>query len=139
MHKVRKLLQEAYVSQESHSLWTGAPELLWFDRRLGKVCEDEPHYKPLMHIDYSSQFETVDQFSSEIETVSIKSFLNTVVRNKGCIFLIKGPPGSGKTALLQRLCAFWAQGFCLRRYTLVLWLDLKAHPNPPSSFSLKHF
>ena len=88
------------MPQESQSLWTGAPELLWFDRKLGKVSEDAPHYKLLKHIDYSSRFETVDQFSSEIETVSIKSFLNTVARKKGCTFLIKCPPGSGKTALL---------------------------------------
>jgi len=137
VQEARKLLQEAYLSQESQSLWTGAPELLQFDRMLGKVTEDAPHHKVLKDIDYSSQFETVDQFSSEIETVSIKSFLNAVAKKKGHTFLIKGPPGSGKTALLERLCAFWARGFCLRRYILVLWLDLKAHPNPPSHVSLR--
>ena len=136
MQECRKLLQEAYLSQESQSLWTGAPELLQFGRRLGRVSEDVPHHELLKDIDYSSQFEMVDQFSSEIEIVSIKSFLNAVAK-KNRKFLIKGPPGSGKTALLQRLCALWARRFCLRRYTLVLWLDLKAHPNPPSSFSLR--
>ena len=138
MQEARRLLQEAYLSQESLSLWTGAPELLQFDRRLGKVTVHAPHHELLKDIDYSSQFETVDQYSSEIETASVKSFLNAIAK-KNCKFLIKGPPGSGKTLLLQRLCAFWARGFCLRRYILVLWLDLKAHPNPPSSFSLKHF
>ena len=136
MQEARRLLQEAYLSQESLSLWTGAPELLQFDRRLGKVTVHAPHHELLKDIDYSSQFETVDQYSSEIETASVKSFLNAIAK-KNCKFLIKGPPGSGKTLLLQRLCAFWARGFCLRRYILVLWLDLKAHPNPPSSVSLR--
>jgi len=132
-----RLLQEAYLSQGSKSLWTGAPEFLQFDRRLGKVTGYTPHHELLKDIDYSSQFEMVDQLSSEVETVSIKSFLNAVAKKEERMFLIKGPPGSGKTALLQRLCAFWARGFCLRRYTLVLWLDLKAHPNPPSQVSLR--
>jgi len=131
-----KLLQEAYLSQESPPLWTGAPELLQFDRRLGKVTKDTPYYKLLRNIDYSTQFETLDQFSPEVEIVSIKSFLNAISEKKERIFLIKGPPRSGKTALLRRLCAFWARGFCLRRYTLILWLDLKAHPNAPLSVSL---
>jgi len=137
VQEARRLLQEAYLSQESQSLWTGAPVLLQFGRRLGRVSEAVPHHELLKDIDYSSQFETVDQFSSEIEIISIKSFLNAVAKKKGHTFFIKGHPGSGKTALLQRLCAFWARGFCLRRYTLVLWLDLKAHPNPPSRVSLR--
>ena len=137
MQEARSLLQKAYLSQESQSLWTGAPELLQFDRKLGNVTEHTPHHKLLKDVDYSCQFETLDQFSSEIETFSIKLFLNAIVKKKERIFLIKGPPDSGKTALIRRLCAFWARGFCLRRYTLVLWLDLKAHPKAPSSYSLR--
>ena len=119
---------------ESLPLWTGAPELLQFDRRLGKVTEDTD--ERLRDINYSSHFETLEHFSSEIETVSIKSFVNTVGKKKDCFFLIKGPPQSGRTALLRRVCAFWAQGFCFRKFTLVLWLDLKVHPSAPSSQSL---
>ena len=55
--------------------------------------------------------------------------MNTVTKRKDRFFLIKGPPSSGKTALLRRVCAFWARGFCLRKFTLVLWLDVKAHPS----------
>ena len=137
VQETRKLLQEAYLSEESQPLWTGAPELLQFDRRLGKVTKDTD--KQFRNIDYSSHFETLEHFSSEIETVSIKLFVNTVAKKKDRFFLIKGSPGSGRTALLQRVCASWARGFCLRKFTLVLWLDLKAHLSAPSSQSLGTF
>jgi len=91
--------------QESQPLWSGAPAPLQFDRRLRAITEDTPNKKQLKDIDYSShdyssQFEVLEQFSSEGEALSMKSFLNTVARKKGCTFLIKCPPGSGKTALL---------------------------------------
>ena len=130
-----KLLQKVYLSEESRPLWTEAPELLRFDRRLGRVIEDTD--ERLRDIDYFSHFETLEHFSSEIETVSIKSFVNTVAKKKDHLFLIKGPPGSGRTILLRRVCAFWARGFCLRKFTLVLWLDLKAHPSGSSDVSLR--
>ena len=131
------MLQEAYLSEESLPLWTGAPELLQFDQRLGKVTKDTD--EQLRDIDYSSHFETLEHFSSEIETVSIKSFVNLVAKKKDRFLLIKGPPSSGRTTLLRRVCAFWARGFCLRKFTLVLWLDLKAHPSAPSDVSLRTF
>ena len=129
-----KWLQEAYLAEESQQLWTGAPELLQFDRRLGRTTN-----RQLKNIDYSSQFETLEHFSSKIETVSIKSFVNAVAiaKQDECCFLIKGPPGCGKTALLKRVCAFWARGFCLRKFTLVFWLDLKAYRSAPSDASLR--
>ena len=135
MQETRKLLHKAYLSEESWPLWTGAPELLQFDRRLGKVTKDTD--ERLRDIDYSSCCETLEHFSSEIETVSIKSFVNTVAKKKDRFFLIKGPPSSGRTVLLQRVCASWVQGFCLRKFTLVLWLDVKAHPSAPSDVSLR--
>ena len=133
-----KLLKEAYLSEKSQPLWTGAPELLQFDRYLGKIVEYIDTEERLKNIDYSSQFQTLEHFSSEIYTVSIKSFVNavTMAKEEDRFFLIKGPPGSGRTALLQRVCAFWAQGFCLRKFILVLWLDLKAHSSAPSDVSL---
>ena len=132
MQETHKLLQKVYLSEESPALWTGTPEL---DRRLGRVTEDTD--KRLRDIDYSSRFETLENFSSEIEAVSVKSFVNAVGKKKDRFFLIKGPPGSGRTALLRRVCASWARGFCLRKFTLVLWLDLKAHPSVPSDVSLR--
>ena len=135
LQETRKLLQDAYLSEESQPLWIGAPELLQFDRRLVKVTEDTD--KQLRDVDYSSHLETLEHFSSEIETVSIKSFVNTVGKKKDRFFLIKGPPSSGRTTLLRRVCAFWPRGFCLRKFTLVLWLDLKAHPIAPSDVSLR--
>ena len=134
VQQTRKLLQEAYLSEESLPLWTGAPELFQFDRRLGRVTEDTD--ERLRDIDYSSHFETLEHFSSEIETVSIKSFVNTVRKKEDRFFLIKGPPSSGKTALVRRVCASWARGFCLRKFTLVLWLELKAHPIAPFDVSV---
>ena len=52
-----KLIQKVYLSEESRALWTGAPELLQFDRRLGRVTEETD--KGLKDIDYSSHFETL--------------------------------------------------------------------------------
>ena len=135
VQETRKLLQEAYLSEESVPLWTRAPELLQFDRRLGRVTKDTD--ERLTDIDYSSHFETLEHFSSEIETVSIKPFVNTVAKKKDRFFLIKGPPSSGRTVLLWRVCASWARGFCLRKFTLVLWLDVKAHPSTPSDVSFR--
>ena len=135
MQETRKLLQKVYLSEESRALWTGAPELLRFDRRLGRVTKDTD--KGLKDIDYSSHFETLEHFSSEIETISVKSFVNTVGKKEDRFFLIKGPTGSGRTALFRRVCASWARGFCLRKFTLVLCLDVKAHPSSPSDVSLR--
>jgi len=135
LQETRKLLQKVYLSEESRALWTGAPELLRFDRRLGRVTKDTD--KGLKDIDYSSHFETLEHFSSEIETISVKSFVNTVGKKEDRFFLIKGPPGSGRTALFRRVCASWARGFCLRKFTLVLCLDVKAHPSSPSDVSLR--
>ena len=135
MQETRKLLQKAYLSEKSWLLWNGAPELLQFDRRLGRVTKDTE--ERLRRIDYASRFETLEHFSSKLETVSIKSFVNAIAVRKKHTFLLKGPYGSGKTALLRRVCHFWAQGFCLRRFTLTLWLDLKAHPSAPSDVSFR--
>ena len=134
--KTRKLLQEAYLSEESVPLWTGAPKLLQFDRRLGRVTGNTD--ERLRDIDYSSRLETM-HFSSKIATVSIKSFVNgiAIAKEKNHPVFIKGPPGSGKTVLLRRVCAFWARGFCLRKFTLVLWLDLKAHPSGSLNLPLR--
>ena len=133
LQETRKLLRKVYLSEESRPLWTGAPKLLQFDRRLGRVTKDTD--ERLRDIDYS-HFETLEQFSSQIEMVSIKSFVNAVAKKGNCFFLIRGPPGSGSTALARRVCAFWAQGFCLRKFTLVLWLDLKAHPSACAPFDV---
>ena len=135
MQGTRKLLHKAYLSEDSWPLWTGAPELLQFDRMLGRVTKDTD--ERLRDINYSSHFETLEHFSSEIETVSIKSFVNTVAKKKDRFFLIKGPPSSGRTLLLRRVCASWVRGFCLRKFTLVLWLDVKAHPSAASDVSLR--
>ena len=137
VQETRKLLQAAYLSKQRQTLWTGVPELFQFDRMLGKITKDIDG--PLNHIDYSSQFETLEYFSSEIKTVSIKSFVNSVAlaKEQNRFFPIRGPPGSGKTELLRRLCVFWAKGFCLRKFVLLLWLDLNLYPSAPSDVSLK--
>ena len=132
-----KLLKEAYLLQESQPLWPGAPVLLQFDRRLGRVTKDTPNNEQLKDIDYTSQFEMLDQLSPEVETFSIKSFLNSVTEKNGHFFLIKGPLASGKTALLQKVCAFWARGFCFRKFTLVLWLSLNTYHSEPHDTSLR--
>ena len=68
----------------------------------------------------------IEGFSSGVEVVSVKSFLNAVSQKQERLFLLKGPHGSGKTTFLKRACSLWAQGLCWRKFTLVLWVDMKA-------------
>ena len=77
----------------------------------------------LLALDYSSH---IENFPSEVEDVSVKSFLNAVSQKKQRVFQLKGPHGSGKTVLLRRACSLWSRGLCWRKFTLVLWVDVKA-------------
>ena len=93
-----------------------------FSQRLGRHLNNQSDLDVLA-LDYSSH---IENFPSEVEVVSVKSFLNAVSQKKRRLFLLKGPNGSGKTTLLRRACSLWARGLCWRKFTVVLWVDMKA-------------
>ena len=93
-----------------------------FDQRLGLLKEDASDQ--LRQLDYSTCYETMDQFPSAITPVSPKSLVNSIAARSQPVFLIKGPPGMGKSHLLSKICCYWARGLGLRKFTLVLWVNL---------------
>ena len=108
--------------------------MMEFSQRLGRHLSDQRDLN-LLALDYSSH----KNFPSEVDVVSVKSFLNAVSQKKQRVFLLIGAHGSGKTTLLRRACSLWAQGLCWRKFTLVLWVDMKAltialAPDPQNSF-----
>ena len=131
------MLQQAYVAPRSGCLWPGAPRLMEYSQRLGRgLTSDLDSDLDFLALDYTSH---IENFPAAVEVVSIKSFLNAVSQKQKRLFLLKGPHGSGKTTLLQRACSLWARGLCWRKFTLVLWVDMKAlaialAPDPQYSF-----
>ena len=66
----------------------------------------------------------MDQFPSEIQELSMKSMLNKIAQRESRVFVVKGPPGCGKTELLSRLCRSWAKHYALRGFSLILYVNI---------------
>ena len=66
----------------------------------------------------------MDQFSSEIDELSMKSMLNKITERRSRVFIFKGPPGCGKTELISRVCSYWAKHYALRQFSLVLYVNV---------------
>ena len=122
IQKIQEILRQRYLkdSFSKRKLWSGAPKLAKFNRRFGIV-----HNVPLLsELDYTSCYEMMDQFPSEIKEVSVKSMLNMITQTESRIFIFKGPPGCGKTELISRVCRYWAKNFVLRSFSLVLYINV---------------
>ena len=91
-----------------------------FNRRLG-IVQNAPL---LSELDYTSCYEMMDQFPSEIQEVSIKSVLNNISQRESRVFVFKGPPGCGKTELISRVCRYWSRHYTLRKFSLVLYINV---------------
>lgn len=133
--KAQNCLKEKYIqpcSQES--LWPDAPKLMEFDRSLAEVSGSGS----LRGIDYSRESEGVasELVSFQIKKQSLKSLLSTIEDRKKRFSLVKGPSCFGKSRLVQRASSYWAKGFALRKFILVLYVDLSAYPvNAPLSLN----
>ena len=101
-------------------LWIGAPKLAKFNRRFG-IIQNAPL---LSELDYASCYEMMDQFPSEIQELSMKSKLNKITQKESRVFVVKGPPGCGKTELMSRVCSYWAKHYALRQFSLVLYINI---------------
>lgn len=122
--KTRRVLQQAYLSPRSGCLWPRAPSIMEFSQRLGLCLKSDLDSDfDCLAFDYSSH---IENFPAAVKVVSVKSFLNAVSQKQQRLFMLSGPHGSGKTGLLRKACSLWAQGLCWRKFTLVLWLDMKA-------------
>ena len=136
MQKACQVLQQAYLAPRSDYLWPGAPRMVEFSQRLGTSNLDSDIDFLHVALDYSSH---IENFPAAVDVVSLKSFLNAVSQKQQRLFLLKGPHGSGKTTLLQRACSLWARGLCWKKFSLVLWMDMKVlsmtlPPDPQYSF-----
>jgi len=54
----------------------------------------------------------------------MKAMLNKITKKESRVFIIKGPPGCGKTEVLSGLVSYWARHFALRDFHLVLYFNI---------------
>ena len=81
-------------------------------------------------IDYSTRLETVEEFKDEIENVSpykVTDIISSV--EPGTCVSVTGPRGIGKSTSIRRMILCWATGYKLRRFKLLLWIDLCTAPS----------
>ena len=113
----QRFLNDSFFKRK---LWSGAPKVSKFNRRFG-IIQNVPL---LSELDYTSCHEMMDQFSSEIQELSMKSMLNKIAQKESRVFLFKGPPGCGKTELISRVCSYWAKRYALREFSLALYVNV---------------
>ena len=122
VQEAQEILRKTFLksSFSKRKLWSGAPKLSKFNRKFGIV----QNASLLSELDYTSCYEMMDQFPSEIQELSIKSTLNKIARRETRVFVLKGPPGCGKTELISRVCSYWARHYALREFTLLLYVNV---------------
>ena len=84
----------------------------------------------LKGIDYSTRLDTVEEFEDEVENISPNKAIDLIssVKPSTCIS-VSGPRGIGKSTFIRRMCHCWATGYKLRKYKLLLWIDLCTAPS----------
>ena len=122
VQEAKNILQRRFIngSFTKRKLWSGAPNVSKFNRRFG-IIQNSPL---LSKLDYTSCYTMMDQFPTEIQELSVKSVLNKMTRRESRVFLLKGPPGCGKTELMSRVCSYWARQHVLREFSLVLYVNV---------------
>ena len=85
--------------------------------------------KALKRIDYSTRLETVEEFEDELEIISPNEVINLIL--PGTFVSVSGPRGIGKSAFIRRICHCWATGYKLRKFKLLLCIDLCTSPSKP--------
>ena len=78
----------------------------------------------LSELDNTSCYEMMDQFPSEIQELSMKSVVDNISRKESRVFIFKGPQGCGKTELISRVCRYWSRHYTLRKFSLVLYINI---------------
>ena len=121
VQEAQEIFQQKFLNDPfpKRKLWCGAPKLPKFDRKFG-IIQNAPL---LSQLDYTSCYEMMDQFPSEIQELSMKSILNKIAQRERRVFIFKGPPGCGKTELMSRVCSYWARHYTLRQFSLVLYVN----------------
>ena len=122
VQKAQAILQQRFLKDplSKKKLWSGAPKISKFNRKFGIVQKDSM----LSKLDYTSCYETIDQFRPKIQVISMKSMLNKITQKESRVFIFKGPPGCGKTELISRVCSHWAKYYALREFSLVLYVNI---------------
>ena len=83
-------------------------------------------------IDYSTRLETVEEFEDDVENISPNKAIDLISSVKpGTCVSVSGPRGIGKSTFIRRMCHCWATGYKLRKYELLLWIDLCTAPSKP--------
>ena len=111
-----KFLQDSFFKRK---LWLGASNSIHFNRRFGMVQK-----VPFLSELDCTNFEMIDRLPSEIQELSMKCMLNKITQRESRVFVLKGPKKCGKTELVSRICSYWAEHHALRKFTLVLYINV---------------
>ena len=82
--------------------------------------------------DYSTRLETVEEFEDEVEIIPPYKAIDLISSvEPGICVSVSGPRGIGKSTFIKRMCHCWATGYKLRKFKLLLWIDLCTAPSKP--------
>ena len=132
---VQSSLRERCIQREQTDNGdNGTPHcnVMEFTHNLGVIQDTEL----LQNLDYTSHYEMAEQYPSNMKAVTLKSFMNSISERKNRYFLIKGPPASGKTHLMNKVSVYWAKQYALRSFALLLNINIWEYPKCKSLYDL---